>query len=107
MVIVKVFGSWMTLTFLIFQVPNLYFYIKSGEASLIGLIIVQWILVIGIIGISVYSIRANKPELNKIVAILVIIRAYLPMFDIEERRHSNSEMSNAIFLVAAGNGLMV
>ena len=107
MVIVKVFGSWMTLTFLIYQVPNLYFYMKSGEPSLICLIIVQWILVIAIIGIAVYSMIINKPELNRIVAILVMIRAYLPLFDIEDRRHSNTELSNAIFLVASTNGLII
>jgi hypothetical protein len=51
--------------------------------------------------------RINKPELNKIVAVLVIIRAYLPLFDIEDRRHSNSELSNTIFIVASINGLLI
>jgi hypothetical protein len=36
-----------------------------------------------------------------------LIRAYLPLFDIEDRRHSNTEMSNTIFLVSSINGLLI
>lgn len=36
-----------------------------------------------------------------------MIRAYLPLFDIEDRRHSNSELSNTIFVVASINGLLI
>jgi hypothetical protein len=67
--------------------------------------VVQWILVIGILGTMIYSVRVDKPELNRIVATLVLLRAYLPLFDIEDRRHSNSELSNSIFIVASFNGL--
>jgi hypothetical protein len=67
--------------------------------------VVQWILVIGILGTMIYSVRVDKPELNKIVATLVLLRAYLPLFDIEDRRHSNTELSNSIFIVASLNGL--
>jgi hypothetical protein len=66
---------------------------------------VQWILVIGILGTMAYSVHKDKPELNKITAILVLLRSYLPLFDIEERRHSNSELFNSIFFVAALNGV--
>jgi hypothetical protein len=64
---------------------------------------VQWILVLLILGIIGYSIKVDKPELNKIVAILVLMRCYLPFFDIEERRHTFSETNNSIFFVAALN----
>jgi hypothetical protein len=47
----------------------------------------------------------DKPELNKIVAVLVLMRCYLPFFDIEERRHTFSETNNSIFFVAALNGV--
>ena len=67
---------------------------------------VQWILVIGILGIMVHSVRVDKPELNWIVANLVLLRAYLPLFDIEDRKHSNSELSNVIFFIASINGLL-
>ena len=72
---------------------------------MICLIVVQWILVIGIIGVMAHSERVDKPELNKIVAILVLLRAYMPLFDIENRRHSNSELFNSIFLVSSLNGI--
>ena len=65
----------------------------------------QWILILAILGIIVYSVRVDKPELNKIVAVLVLMRCYLPFFDIEERRHTFSEISNSIFFVAALNGV--
>jgi len=61
--------------------------------------------VIGILGTMIYSVRVDKPELNRIVATLVLLRAYLPLFDIEDRRHSNTELSNSIFIVASFNGL--
>jgi hypothetical protein len=64
---------------------------------------VQWILVLLILGIIGYSVKVDKPELNKIVAILVLMRCYLPFFDIEERRHTFSETNNSIFFVAALN----
>jgi len=67
--------------------------------------VVQWILVIGIIGVMVHSVRVDKPELNKIVAVLVLLRAYMPLFDIENRRHSNTSLFNSIFLVASMNNL--
>ena len=60
---------------------------------------------IGIIGVMVHSVRVDKPELNKIVAIQVLLRAYMPLFDIEDRRHSNSPLFNSIFLVASLNNL--
>jgi hypothetical protein len=63
--------------------------------------------VIGILGTMIYSVRVDKPELNRIVAILVLLRAYLPLFDIEDRRHSNTELSNSIFIVASFNGLLI
>lgn len=65
--------------------------------------VVQWILVIGILGTIAYSVRKDKPELNKITAILVLLRTYMPMLDFEERRHSNSELFNSIFFVASLN----
>lgn len=77
----------------------------TGQLSLIFLLVVQWILVIGILGIMAHSIRVDKPELNKIVANLVLLRAYMPLFDIEERRYSNSEIFNSIFLVSLLNGI--
>jgi hypothetical protein len=49
-------------------------------------------------------VRKDRPELNKITAILVLLRSYLPFFDIEDRRHSNSELFNSIFFVALLNG---
>jgi len=55
----------------------------------------------------IYSVRVDKPELNRIAAILVLLRAYLPLFDIEDRRHSNTELSNSIFIVASCNGLFI
>jgi hypothetical protein len=54
-----------------------------------------------------HSIRVDKPALNKIVANLVLLRAYMPLLDIEERRNSNSEIFNSIFLVASLNNLGV
>ena len=51
------------------------------------------------------SVRVDKPELNKIVAILVLLRAYMPLFDLENRRHSNSVLFNSIFLVSSLNGI--
>lgn len=62
----------------------------TGDLTLICLLVVQWILVIGILGIMAYSVRVDRPELNKIVANLVLLRAYMPLFDLENRRHSNS-----------------
>jgi hypothetical protein len=67
--------------------------------------VAQWILVIGILGVMAHSVRVDKPELNKIVAVLVLLRAYMPLFDIEDRRHSNSQLFNSIFLVASLNNL--
>ena len=64
------------------------------------------ILVIGILGIMAHSVRVDKPELNWIVANLVILRAYLPLFDIEERKHSNNDFSNVIFFILSANGLL-
>jgi hypothetical protein len=63
--------------------------------------------VIGILGTMIYSVRKDKPELNRFVASIVLLRAYLPLFDIEDRRHSNSELSNTIFFVASCNGLFI
>jgi len=60
--------------------------------------------VIGILGTIAYSIRKDRPELNKITAILVLLRSYVPLFDIEERRHGSSELFNSIFFVACLNG---
>ena len=68
---------------------------------------VQWILVIGILGIMAHSVRVDKPELNRIVANLVLLRAYMPLFDIEDRKHSNTDLSNVIFFVASINGLFI
>ena len=65
--------------------------------------VVQWILVIGILGTIAYSVRKDKPELNKITAILVLLRTYMPMLDFEERRYSNSELFISIFFVASLN----
>ena len=62
----------------------------TGDLTLICLLVVQWILVIGILGIMAHSVKIDKPELNKIVANLVLLRAYMPLFDLENRRHSNS-----------------
>ena len=105
MIIVKVYAIWMTIQFLIYQVPNLYYYPLSKELSLICLIVVQWILVIGILGVMAHSVRVDKPELNKIVAVLVLLRAYMPLFDIEDRRQRQSQLFNSIFLVASLNNL--
>ena len=62
----------------------------TGDLTLICLLVVQWILVIGILGIMAHSVKIDKPELNKIVANLVLLRAYMPLFDLENRRYSNS-----------------
>jgi hypothetical protein len=62
-------------------------------------------LILAILGIIGYSIRVDRPELNKIVSVLVLMRCYLPFFDIEERRHTNSETYNSIFFVGALNGV--
>ncbi len=64
----------------------------------------QWVLVLGILGTIAYSVRKDRPELNKITAILVLLRSYLPFFDIEDRRHNNSELLNSITFVAVLNG---
>ena len=64
----------------------------------------QWVLVLGILGTIAYSVRKDRPELNKITAILVLLRSYLPFLDIEDRRHSNSELFNSIFFVGVLNG---
>jgi len=48
--------------------------------------------VIGILGTMIYSVKKDKPELFRIVASLVLLRAYLPLFDIEDRRKSNSAL---------------
>jgi hypothetical protein len=55
--------------------------------------------VIGILGVMAHSVRVDKPELNKIVAVLVLLRAYMPLFDIEDRRQRQSQLFNSIFLV--------
>lgn len=60
---------------------------------------------IGILGIIAHSIRVDKPELNKYAAVLVLLRSYLPCFDIEERRHYSSDVYNAYLLIAAINGI--
>jgi hypothetical protein len=54
-----------------------------------------------------HSILKNKPELMKVVAILVLLRAYLPLIDIEGRRYSYSDLENCIFFVCLINGLLV
>jgi hypothetical protein len=61
--------------------------------------------VIGILGVMAHSVRVDKPELNKIVAVLVLLRAYMPLFDIEYRRQRQSQLFNSIFLVASLNNL--
>jgi len=63
--------------------------------------------VIGILGIMIYSIKKDKPELYRIVASLVLLRAYLPLFDFEDRKKSNTVLSNSIFFIASCNGLFV
>ena len=107
MIIVKVYTLWIILIGLIYQVPNSYLYIKSGQLSLICLIVVQFTFTIGILGTMIFSVRMDKPEINKIVACLVLLRQYLPMFDIENRRHSDTELSNSIFIVGKCVGLII
>ena len=72
---------------------------------MICLTVVQWILVLGYLGTIVYSIKLDRPELNKITAILVLLRCYLPFVDLEVRRYNSPELFNSIFLVGALNGL--
>jgi hypothetical protein len=67
--------------------------------------VVQWILVIGILEIMAYLVRVDNRELNKIVSNLVLLRAYMPLFDIEDRRHRNSSLFNPIFLIGSLNNL--
>ena len=62
-------------------------------------------MIIGVLGTITYSIKVNKPELNKITAVLIIFRSYMAFLDIEDRRHINTELYNSIFLVGALNGL--
>lgn len=62
-------------------------------------------LVIGILGIMTYLVRVYNRELNKIVSNLVLLRAYMPLFDIEDRRHSNSSLFNSIFFFGSLNNL--
>ena len=71
---------------------------------MILLVAVQWVLVLAILATIAYSIKVDKPELNKITAILVLVRSYMPLFDIEDRSHSNSDVFNSIFFVAILNG---
>ena len=55
--------------------------------------------------IIAHSIRVDKPELSKYAAVLALYRGYLPCFDIEERRHNNTDVFNAFLLIAAVNGI--
>jgi hypothetical protein len=54
-----------------------------------------------------YSIKHDKPELMKVVSNLVLLRAYLPLFDIEGSRYSNSDLFNCIFMIDNTNGLLI
>ena len=90
MSLVKANTVWMMAVDLAYMIPNFYPYVTSNQLDLIILLVVQWVLVIAIIAIMIYSIRADKPHLMKIVANLVLLRYYLPCFDIEKRRFNNS-----------------
>jgi hypothetical protein len=59
------------------------------------------------IGFMAHSIRKDKPELMKVVATLTLLRGYLPLFDLEGRRYSNSDSENLIFLFVLLNCLMI
>jgi hypothetical protein len=54
-----------------------------------------------------HSIRKDKPELMKVVANLVLLRTYIPLFDIEGRRYSNSDSENLIFILLIVNVLFI
>ena len=60
---------------------------------------------IGVLGTITYSVRVDKPELSKYAGVLILLRCYVALFDIEERRRNSSEVYNSIFFVAALNGL--
>ena len=60
---------------------------------------------IGILGIIAHSIRVDRPELNRYDGALILLRGYLPCFDIEERRHYSSEIYNTFLFIGALNGL--
>lgn len=49
--------------------------------------------------------KVDKPYLNRITAVLILLRCYIGFIDIEERRHTNSELFNSIWLVGALSGL--
>ena len=90
MTLVKWNSIWMMLVNLAYMLPNFIPYVTSGKLNLILLLIVHWVLVITIFIVMGYSIKTDKPHLMKIVANLVLLRYYIPMFDFEERRFNNT-----------------
>ena len=60
---------------------------------------------LGVLGTIAYSIWKDKPELSKYAGVFILLRCYVALFDIEERRHNGQEVYNSIFFVAALNGL--
>lgn len=48
--------------------------------------IYQWVTVIAIVIISLFSIYKKKPDLMVIVLNLVVFRCYTPFLDLDDRR---------------------
>ena len=68
---------------------------------------IQWLSVSAIIGLLIYSMKYDKPEIMIIVINIVLLRTYLPFLDIEGRRYSYNIIQLAMFSISNSMGVII
>jgi hypothetical protein len=107
MIIIKIFTFYMVLSFLSYMIPSAAGYIASGNKDLWILMTFQWLAVAAIIGLSIYSMKYDKPEIMVIVINIVLLRSYLPFLDIEGRRYSYNSFNLAMFSISNSMAVII